>query len=525
MGGTFSKSEVMPSVNGDFYPLRIATLNADIDESINKKSKINTMIEYFMKPYNGYHLDVICIQGIRNILILKELLIAFKQRVEKYNKKTKNAKNKLTLEYFPDIDTSNNTNDNNMYWSTNELENDNLYYDKLMISRHSILQSADVPIGDSKSDMFNNDADKVMINTTTDSDDVSNLCKYIQAVNLNIKGTFVSIYNIELEDDSIGISNTHERRKQINDIKKIIDMNRLRSLSDEVRQFTKDNTTYIACNRDIHIVMGTFHITKIKNGVLSSEYNRMCTSLNALDTHGWIASLRKDKRFYESNVRFTKDAYTLLISKGITAHPDITTRSYKLYDLHKVVIINSNIPRHIVDMNQFTNYPEDTIIMITKPEEHIYTNKHSRTTFRRLQSKSASTSTNQLIPKFKNEPNNESVPIINITSDDTSVPLPTTTENIIVSNIESNIKSNAESNTDPDDSIEMIDLMHKNKKTRPGILWGSDDTVNDIDASDNDANDAIEHMLECKRDPIKNGQGLKGSNDCPIKGGQGLKKS
>lgn len=505
MGGIFSKNEVAPPVssgNGDFYPLRIATLNADIDESINKKSKINTMIEYFMKSYNGYHLDVICIQGIRNILILKELLIAFKQRIEKYNKKAKNGKNKLILEYFPDIDTSNNTNDNNMYWSTNELENDNLYYDKLIISRHSILQSADVPIGDTKSDMFNSDADKVMINTTTDSDDVSNLCKYIQVVNLNVKGTFVSIYNIELEDDSIGISNTHERRKQINDIKKIIDMNRLRSLSDEVRQFTKDDTTYVACNRDIHIVMGTFHINKIKNGVLSSEYNRMCTSLNALDTHGWIASLRKDKKFYESNVRFTKDAYTLLISKGITTHPDITTRSYKLYDLHKVVIVNSNIPRHIVDMNQFTNYPEDTTIMITKPEEHKYTNKHSRTTFRRLQSKSTSTHT---IPKFKNEPINESVPIINIISDDTTVPLPTTTENISVSNIENcNITVNVNVNVNSDDNIEMVDLSRK--KMKPSIFWGSDDTVNDIDASDNDANDAIEYMLECNRDPIKNGQ-------------------
>src|SRR5579872_6348054 len=126
----------------DFFPLRIVTLNTDIDESINKSDKINTMIEYFMKPCYGYYVDFMCIQGIRNVKILTEIVTAFKIRINKYNKKNSNS---IILEYFPDVDVSK-RDDNNIYWSTSESDDNITYYDKLIISRHNILQTADVSI-------------------------------------------------------------------------------------------------------------------------------------------------------------------------------------------------------------------------------------------------------------------------------------------------------------------------------------------------------------------------------------------
>jgi len=378
MGNIFSRNGIETLEYTDFCPLRIVTLNIDIDESINKRSKIKTMVKYFMKSHNGYFIDVMCIQGIRNVKILKEIIAAFKHRIEKYNNDIKhNFGRSIYLEYYPEIDVSNKT-DNNIYWSTSESGDSVTYYDKLIISRHSILQSADVPIGRNRSDVFNKHDMDLMINAS-DSDDISNMYKYIQVVNLNVDGTFVSIYNIELENDSIGISNTKERRRQLQDIKNIIDMNRSQSLHEEMRQFIYGDNTYIACNRDIHLVTGLFHINEVKNGELSSEYIRLCASLNSLDTHRWIASLRKDTHFYESNVRFTKDSYTMLISKNIASNPDAKLRSQKLYELHKCVVINSSIPKHIVDMNQYTNYPEDTLIMLYKPNINLIPNKRLNT--------------------------------------------------------------------------------------------------------------------------------------------------
>lgn len=374
------KSEMVAQKNiySKFCPLRVVTLNADIDESINKNDKINTIIEYFMKPCYGYYVDIMCLQGIRNVRILTEIVTAFKKRINKYNKKNANT---IDLEYYPDIDVSK-KDDNNIYWSTSESDDDITYYDKLVISRHNILQTADVPIPINNGDIMNpihTDDVRLMINTV-DSDDISNVYKYAQVVNLSIHGIFVSIYNVDLENDSIGISNTKERRQQLRDIKKIIDINRQRSLDERVRQcrYNKqyDHTSYknttmsedIAANRDIHIVTGMFHINEIKNNALSPEYTRMCNILNAFDTHRWIAALRRNTNFYESNVRFTKDTYTLLISKNVTSYTNIHSRSHKLFEEHKIVIISSFIAKNIVDMNNFTNYPEDTLFMLYKPD-------------------------------------------------------------------------------------------------------------------------------------------------------------
>lgn len=397
MGNMCSSPTVSVSDCSDFCPLRIATLYADIDESINKKKKIETIVEYFMRPYHGYNLDVLCIQGIRNYKILKEIVSAFKHKIQKFNDDNHIGYEKaIYLEYYPDIECNDKPNENDLYWSTSESEGDGSYYDKLIVSRHGILQSADVQIGtDKRTEIDNldntdsNDA-SLMINNN-DSDEISNMYKYIQVVNLNVDGTFVSLYNVELEEDTIGISNNKERRKQIRDIKHIIELNRKKGLETEARQFVHGDSTYIASNRDIHIVVGMFHINELKNGATGSEYNKTVLALNAFDVHRWIAVLRKETTPTDTNVRFTKDTFTFLISKDLatnqTVPQDTTLKSQKLFEDHKMVIINSNINKHLVDMNQFTNYPEDTIFMLYKPNIELFeerrlsqkTNDHKKT--------------------------------------------------------------------------------------------------------------------------------------------------
>jgi hypothetical protein len=368
MGNICSTSNITVSDYKDFCPLRVATLYADIDESINKKKKIETIVEYFMKPYHRYNLDVLCIQGIRNYKILKEIIVAFKNRIEKFNDDNRGGyKKSIYLEYYPDIDATNHD-DNDVYWSTSESDNDKKNYDKLIVSRYNILQSGDVPIGTNKR-VENIDNSSLMINN--DSDEIMNVYKYIQFVNLNVDGTFVSIYNIELEEDSIGISNYKERKKQLRELKEFIESNRENNKSDNIRQFVYGDRAYISTNRDIHIVVGMFHINEVKNGGTSAEYNKTISLLNAVDINKWILGLRKETAYVFTNVKFTKDTFTMLISKNHSMNNTIQLKSQKLFEDHKTVIISSNINKHIVDMSQFTNFPEDSIFMLYKPNIRI----------------------------------------------------------------------------------------------------------------------------------------------------------
>jgi hypothetical protein len=424
MGNRNNTQSKLSSDYSDFCPLRIATLYADIDESINKRKKIDTIIEYFMRPYHGYNIDVLCIQGIYSYKILRELVSSFKKYIEEYNDENRMKYNKTVyLEYYPDVEIEQHR-ENSTYWSTSEFDDSANYYDKLIISRHTILQSADVQIGSIKrinnmlsqsqelmqknynhvpinqlnasnilsdvlrardiqaqqssvlrtQEQYNINNSKLMINNN-DSDESCNIHKYVQMVNLNVDGTFVSIYNIDLDDDNVGISNNKERRIQIHDIKNIIECNRNNSLDYNMRQFVHGDNTFISTNRDIHIVTGMFHINDIKNEIVNSEYTKTMTTLNAIDMNRWVMTLRKDFSHVTSNIKYTNDVYTLLISATLAKCQDIMLRSQKLFEEHKMVIISSNVAKNYVDLNQFTNYPVDTVMMLYRPNIELFSDR------------------------------------------------------------------------------------------------------------------------------------------------------
>ena len=365
-------------IYNDFCPYRIATLYADIDETINKKKKISAIVEYFMRAYYGYNIDILCIQGIHGYKILKEIVYEFKKRINQYNDENTMGYNKaIYLEYYPDVDCSKFEN-KGIYWSTSESDVNIKYRDKLIISRHAILQSVDMQISRKYAnrlaniDTLNNSQRREHMHVTTnilnnDSDDIYSDYKYIQIVNINVDGILVSVYNVELESDNIGISNNKERKIQLQEIKKAIDTNRNNLINPSMRKFVHGDSMFVAANRDIHIVTGMFHINEIKNDEINDEYNRMILSLNFLDMNRWIGLLRKENIRVTTNVKFTKDIYSFLVSQDINDIDDISVRSQKIFERHKIVIISSNITKNYIDMNQFTYYPEDTVLLLYRP--------------------------------------------------------------------------------------------------------------------------------------------------------------
>ena len=163
------------------------------------------------------------------------------------------------------------------------------------------------------------------------------------------------------------MSNVRERKRELRDIRNIINQNREESYNEDYRKFDHGDETYIACYRDIHIVTGIFHINEITGTTKNFEYARCMNMLNGLDLHSWVLQIQKDERNYFNNIRFTKDSYTLLVSERLEKISDENIKSQTLFSEHKLVVTSSLILKNHVDMNQFTNYPIDSIIMVYRP--------------------------------------------------------------------------------------------------------------------------------------------------------------
>ena len=91
----------------NFHPLRVSTLYADLGESINKNKKIHAIVDYFLSSYYSYNIDVLCIQGIKSHRLLKDIIWAFKNKIEEHNDKNSENHNEIYVEYFPDVDIKN----------------------------------------------------------------------------------------------------------------------------------------------------------------------------------------------------------------------------------------------------------------------------------------------------------------------------------------------------------------------------------------------------------------------------------
>jgi hypothetical protein len=389
MGICNSKSNIPGHDTDDFCPLRIASIYIDLGESINKKKKICAMIDYFMINYYSYGLDVLCLQGIKSHKILKEIVRAFKVRIEEYNDRYAKSRKDIYLEYFPDIDIREANND--MNWSTSETEYSN-FYDKLIITKHTILSKASPALGvrggEFRTDHINyttdneylKRGDNIMFNR--DSDKMYDGYHHVQVANINVDGTYVSIYNIELKSDIKGIKSSKERKDQIFDLKELINQNSEKSKDSRIREFDYGDDTCVAHNRNIHIVTGMFHINEMRNDEFNPEYIRTIKLLGGLDTHRWVMAFRNRYKSEFTNIKFTKDSYTLLISEPMLDNDDLQGKAKKLYQEYKTLITSSIIMRNSVDMNYFTNYPIDTLFMIYKPKiDIIDNNKYKSNSF------------------------------------------------------------------------------------------------------------------------------------------------
>jgi hypothetical protein len=370
----------------------------DLAESIDKHKKIRAIVEYFSHDYYSYSIDVLCLQGIKSHRILKELVCKFKSTLPVAD-----------LFYYPDVDNDAAEQDDN--WSTSETEEID-FYDKLIVSRHAILSKAcpsmspsmsssmsplmsssmpsdrsyglanfnpdpsDNPIGNLMNNSMNNqtllnirNVDSYRHNSSSESDRIYDRNR-VQITNINVNGTYVSIYNVELQSDVKGIRSSKERKRQLFNLKDLINQNTAMAEDSKIREYSNSDhnksNSRVARNRNLHIVTGMFHIDEMRNNEMNLEYVRAVKILEGLDTQRWMMAFRHKKHTDHSNIRYSRDSYIMLISEPILDTDDLQSKVSRLYSKHKTLITNSAVMRNSIDMNYFTNYPIDTLCMVRK---------------------------------------------------------------------------------------------------------------------------------------------------------------
>ena len=328
----FSKDKTIATNNDvdttNFFNLNICTFNTRLSQSVNYKNKIDELIDFIEKS----DLDIICLQGIRDIKILK--IIAKKLFV--FNKESKGT----SFSIFPVIDSfyfqHNDQIDHNsddiikITWSnSNDVSLCNI--DCLIISKYDIISGT-------KSEIRGYEKEK-----------------YAFVANINVRGILVSIYNVSLTGDFIGTTNGPVRKHQIRQLKLIVSAN-----SDKLKT---DNCYSEYDKKNIHIISCLGCIQELFNGEINDEYLLFTRTLKVIDIYRYIQSLKNvvaNNMNDSTNIEGYRSNYMLLYCEDLQTPNQI---SEKIYNDHKIVIINSIITKLL---KSYEDYPVITTFLVEK---------------------------------------------------------------------------------------------------------------------------------------------------------------
>lgn len=327
----FSKKNkiINDNINIDnFFNLNICTINTRLSQSVNYKNKIDELLE-FIKVSD---LDIICLQGICDTKILK--LIA--KKIYILNKEVEN----IGYSMFPMIDqfyfqhdaTCYNSDDIiKMTWS-NSNDMSLLNIDCLIISKYDIISGTKIEL-------------KGYIKN-----------KYAVVANINVNGILISIYNVSLTGDYIGTINSSIRKYQIKQLKSIISSNLEKIKTDNL--YSKYNI------RGIHIISCLGCMQELLNDEINDEYLSFTRTLKSIDIYRYIQSLKSiipDNSIDSTNVEGYRSNYILLYCENPINLQTPDSISEKIYDNHKIVVINSMI---IKLLKLYEDYPVVATFMI-----------------------------------------------------------------------------------------------------------------------------------------------------------------
>lgn len=297
--------------------IKISSFYINLDNNINRQNTVNYIIKYIFDIYD-IEIDIICIQGINDISLVKILVDGIKRYSDII---------KIPVFIIPDIKLD------NVIFDYDNKSDDNNNINSITISKYPVLTSSIVSLSNSIENLSN-----------------PNKCIII---NVNIEGYVISIFNITLSKDFLGISNIDCRKQEIKKLREYIKIN-----NDTINKWI-DNCGIKIINKNVNIICGNFNIPKIKNSKMNTELLNILKYLDAIDVnniHTNIINSKLDNNECHILSQLKKNA-KLLDNNSIIKY------SFKKLG---IACINSYIRKKICSNNY---HPIEAIFLLNKKEK------------------------------------------------------------------------------------------------------------------------------------------------------------
>jgi hypothetical protein len=241
----------------NLYGMIIYSFDTKLHKTSNYDNKINELLGFVL----GEKYDIVCLQGLSDSRSFNHI----KEKIDNYNLKCDDVNDELynnaKLLYFP---KNNNNNDSGTINQSISIEQDEIMYDTLTICKHNIYSMAAINIP-------------------------SHICtkhNSFCAINTLIHGNMVSIYNITLQPDYMGLSNNKIRLFQLNLLKDAMSVNQKCLESENIKNCVTKN---------IHIVCIQSNIFEFKNNDKNPEYTKMIEILQCKNTFNYVQNIKNNK--------------------------------------------------------------------------------------------------------------------------------------------------------------------------------------------------------------------------------------
>lgn len=313
--------------------LKISSFYVDLNDDINKYDIVKFIAKYVYSDNHSLEVDIICIQGINDENLVKLLI---KEILEISNSI------KVPVNVVPRIDLNSDSLDNSIQLTWNKSsENEGFDSNNIIISKYPIITTS-----------------KIILNDSIDEKLVGS--KKAVIANINVSGYLVTVINIMLSEDYLGISNSDFRKYEIDQLLKYIYQNNI-----EMKKII-DTYDLKVINKNVSIICGNMNVFEYKNSKINPELLQIFRTMKALDTFR-ISNLNEKENIY-TNISNYKNCYILLILNEMILLDQLNENDLLKYSFDKlgITVIKSYIEKNIMSNG---NYPIETIFLLDRKEK------------------------------------------------------------------------------------------------------------------------------------------------------------
>lgn len=323
---------------------KICSFNLNIYDTINRNEMISKIIDYLFTDIHNIPLDIVCLSGIKELKVMNEL-------VEQLN--IKNNNDLMPYQIYPIIKQNLQSSNSFVYtWgsSSNLLSSSNrlnkLNSDSLILSRYPIITSFITGINQDKKETSS-------VPILLGAKEPSILSNKILVANINMRGYLVSVYNITLTEDYIGLNNNDIRKNECNEILRIIKENNTK--------MKEQNNIYKLIINDINILCGNINVNEYIQNNINYEFTDLIKLLNAID----FSRVLYEHKILNTNVFNERLNYILVILLDID-NIEYNELIKKTYDLIKTTAIMSYV---VEDVKSNDNYPIEMLFILNQHDK------------------------------------------------------------------------------------------------------------------------------------------------------------